>query len=1271
MLKLLYLTVRMNRGKDHNTVTMHDPVLRAVMRTLMILCEAGYLTGSDLTSIFVLKMTELSLKHGMAPESSFAYPMFGALLITTFGSIDSGYRFGMLASDNLNDSNHDLHCRTLTLVNNFILTWKHHIKKSLEPLAEAHRLGMDSGDIEFALVAAMTQSAIEFLLGHDLNALDASLTNYNQKAHELNQTPMLSMGSIYQQAIRNLLTPNAAPWLLEGDIYNENDLVEFHYSSGDETNIANLYILKLFLAVLFRHTEGALSFAEEARTRVYSVVSSPAIPFFVLYESLACIASFETASPLKLLALKLRVKLNQRRLRIWADHAPENILHAYHLVKAELARVSNHSSLAIENYELAIQYARQNGYLKEHGLACELTGRFYNESERRELGFFYLRQARGSYIRWGALTKVKSLELEFIELAEDQYIDTSTSHPRQNTTNQGEDYVRYGNFLDLGSILKASQVLSGEIILSNLLEKLMQLALENAGAHNASLILSRADEHYVEITSRFTGATTNHKLQSVPISDAKDLPISIIQYVARTQEDLVLNDALNEDIFTQDEYLIATQPKSILCVPILSKSHLTGILYLENMQSTHAFTQDRVTILRLLASQSAIAIENAKLYQQLNDSRNKYLSLYQNAIEGIVEINMNGELVTTNPAATQLIGLKQPVDGQALFRLEPREIFVDEDAGRQFLKTLFDDQRVVGFEAQIYRTDRTKLWVALSAQLITDEDSSPQHIEASIIDITERKLREQAEQAKRLAESATETKSQFLANMSHEIRTPMNAIIGYTELALLTPLSEKQSTYLKTIKNSSSHLLRVVNDILDISKVESGKLELQRVPFQLQDVFSDVNNLFSLEAREKGIELIIPETSDGTVFLGDPVRIGQIIINLVGNALKFTYQGQIVVALEESKLNTGDVCFNFTVSDTGIGIDESNLEMIFESFTQSEAVASDGGTGLGLAICRSLVEMMQGHIHASSEKGKGSRFHFSVIVAVSDELQTQKSLRTKTDKKVQVPGRSGQRLLLVEDNFINQELAREVLTSAGYEIVVANNGQEAIDLLAQKEFGAVLMDLRMPVMDGFKAMRLIRANPAIQHLPVIALSAGVLQREVDKALQMGFDHYISKPVDFDNLFDLLGQVLPQSPPPKLKKTAQPAQRNILGVDFGSALEQHDNDEAFLLRLVDEFVRIYADVDKQLFALLEEEKLEKAERLMHNIAGVVGIFGANDLMKVARVLERMLKRGEVPIQVDTESFSRELENFLRAIEQLQSEAVPEAVPEEKASTGRLL
>jgi len=447
----------------------------------------------------------------------------------------------------------------------------------------------------------------------------------------------------------------------------------------------------------------------------------------------------------------------------------------------------------------------------------------------------------------------------------------------------------------------------------------------------------------------------------------------------------------------------------------------------------------------------------------------------------------------------------------------------------------------------------------------------------------------------------------------------------------------------------------VINDILDISKVESGKMELKSVPFQTQDIFNDVKNLFSLEADEKGINLILPEPDDHTVFLGDPMRIGQIIINLVGNALKFTSEGQVVVTLETSPGPAGGICFKFTVTDTGMGIDESSLEEIFESFTQGDAASTVDGTGLGLAICRRLVEMMQGSIYATSTKGKGSSFFFSVMVEEWNERDNSPmSEIPDLEKTIRVTGQENQSLLLVEDNTINQELAREVLTSAGYEVTVANNGQEALDQLESNQFGAILMDLRMPVMDGFETLKRIRANPLIRHLPVVALSAGVLQNEVEKALQMGFDEYISKPIDFNKLLSLLNQISRRVPECDTDtEKGELVQQEILGVDFGSALKMHDHDEDLLLSLMDEFVRIYSDADKDFLNFLKEKELEKAERLMHNMAGVVGNFGANQLMKVSRLLEHEFIHGKVPEPRDVQDFSRELGNFVKAIGQYQA------------------
>ncbi|XOV89370.1 MAG: AAA family ATPase [Pseudomonadota bacterium] len=1249
---LIYQVIRVSQSSTLPTRKMTDPGLLAAMRILMVMCQASYLNGSPQTGMYILRMTQLSVRHGLAPESSFAYPMFGALIITYLGTISAGYRFGMLAMQNLDEHNKELHCKSLTLVNNFISIWKQPVRNTLEPLSRAYQTGMETGDVEFALIAAIMGTVNAFLLGHDLNSLDASLARYNRQAADLNQTPILGIGSIYQQAIRNLSQPAGQPWLLVGDIYVEEDLIPFHEANGDESSLANLYIVKLFLAVLFRRDREAMDYARLARPKLSSVVSSPALAFFMLYESLAMLSSLKSVTPITALRLNLRISYNQRLFRKWAHHAPANILHGYHLVEAERHRIAGRNTAALEAFDLAISAASENGYLKEQALANELAGRFHLGSGKRELALFYLRRARAAYTRWGAISKVRALDTEFVELSED---DLYTGRGRllsaagTSIKIQGQRDMRgYGEFLDLGSVIKASQVLAGEIVLDNLLERLMQVALENAGAQKAALVLSRDNRLNLEMTTDYQDQKPIHVRQEIPIEQASDIPVSVVQYVARTREDLVLNDAMNEDIFTQDAYIVSRKPKSILCIPILSKSHLTGVLYLENMQTTLAFTKDRVAILRLLASQSAIAIENARLYQQLNDSRNKYLSLYQNAVEGIFELDGRGMVTNINPAAAHLMGYDSAEQALRHGSFDPTKRVVNPEDAEHVRALLNQEQRVIGYELLIRRNDESTIWVALSAQVFTGDNDDDFRVEGSIIDITERKLREEAEQATRLARAATETKSQFLANMSHEIRTPMNAIVGYTNLALKTPLSEQQASYLETIRNSSNHLLRVVNDILDLSRVESGKLELQHTPFRLRDIVTDLHNLFDLEAQQKGIRLLVPDIADAEedFFVGDPVRIGQILINLVGNALKFTDTGEVRVEFETVHLKDERACLNFTVADTGIGIDASQLNTIFDSFVQGNAPSREEGTGLGLAICKSLVEMMEGHIHAVSTPGEGSQFYFSVIVGVDRDQRVKSAAPAATAGSLE-----GQTLLLVEDNAINRNLALEVLSQAGLSVVVAENGAEALAALETQAFFAVLMDLRMPVMNGIEAIRQIRAIPAFATLPTIALSASVLKSEVDEAISAGFDHYLSKPVDFAELLDLLRAIGNVAPAPPVEPMPA-AQIVIRGVDFGRALRNHGGDRELLSSLMTEFVKIYRFSDEDLRALLASADPVRAERLAHNVAGVAGSFGAMALMNAARALEHEIRDGALHLDDQLEAFGRELINFLRAIEQFQ-------------------
>lgn len=1237
-----------SRDEELELPLMTDERYLAAMKLLMQLTHAAYLAADPKVSRYVLEMAYLSMRHGMAPETSFAFPALGSVLITYFGTINFGYRLGRMALNNLRDDDLSLHARTLTLAHNFNLSWKDHLNKTLEPLADAYELGMQNNDVEYALIAAVSASANAFVLGQDLNSIEAKLLEQTSTARKHRQIPTYYMGAVYLQATRNLIETRSTPWLLEGEAFSENDLLQYQELKVDDSALANLYIAKLYVAVIFQRFDVALEFVDQAHRHLNAVQSSPAIPFFHTLEALTYINNLKaTAFPDKL-KLRWRIARFRRQLRKWARHAPQNMAHRYHLIEAELAVVNGRELEAISQYEIAMETAEQHGYINDLAFINERLGRFYQASARHQLSLYFLGKAVNGYKRWGAANKAHQLQTEFAELGQATATDSSSVDFLYNSDR---------SLLDLETVIKASQVLAGEIVLENLLERLMHAALFNAGGHKASLILSNGDSLSVEISTWVTDGEMDYGFDSIPLEAATDLPVSVVQYVARTQEDLVLNNAAVEDIFTQDDYILRSEPKSILCIPIQSQSHLTGILYLENSSVTHAFTQDRVSVLKLLASQAAIAIENSKLYQQLNDSRNRYLSLYQNAVEGIFEVSEGGVLTSINPAAAALLGFNSADDARSEVGQSLRDTFFNPEDFDRFRAELTQKGRVLDYETRVIAQDGTPVWISLSGQVVRESQGGFK-VEGSIVDISERKLKEDAVQARISAEAATQTKSQFLANMSHEIRTPMNAIIGYTDLALSTPLSQEQEKYLSTIRDASGHLLRVVNDILDLSRVESGKPALVETTFSLNEVFSDLQNLFGLAAASKGILLSIPKIPQERdhYYKGDPIRIGQVLINLVGNAIKFTETGSVKLTWTEQE-EADNVLLTFKVKDTGRGIEETYLEQIFESFTQGNVTPSDAGTGLGLSISRELAEMMDGSLSANSTPGKGSSFYFSarIMPASAEEI------REAEEQGMQVTafGESEPDILLVEDNVINQELATRMLEKHGFKVTLANHGKEALEILGTRGFDMVLMDIRMPVMDGLETIKRIRSDPTLQRQKVIALSAGVLEEEVELAMEAGFDHYLTKPVDFAALERIVKAEVtsvPQKPDPEsngLDATIEPSWTCVVrGVNFSRALESHSGDKEFLVQLTGDFKEFYGQADEDLKNHLEQQNLEEAERLAHNIAGIAGSFGADALMRTARAAEGEIKDSQQCSQDSLQSFSAELANFVAAIDEFQ-------------------
>ncbi len=379
----------------------------------------------------------------------------------------------------------------------------------------------------------------------------------------------------------------------------------------------------------------------------------------------------------------------------------------------------------------------------------------------------------------------------------------------------------------------------------------------------------------------------------------------------------------------------------------------------------------------------------------------------------------------------------------------------------------------------------------------------------------------EVQMSKEVAEKSAMAKSEFLANMSHEIRTPMNGILGLLHILNTTNLDKLQQDYMQKALFSTNELLRIINDILDFSKIEAGKLEMESTPFSIHDICSELESLYGHSMQTKGLEYCMDEGEFATTtILGDPLRLKQVLFNLVNNAIKFTEKGSIKVEVKSIKNKQNKLDVQFEVSDTGIGLHEDQIENLFSAFSQADTSVTRkyGGTGLGLAISKNLVQMMQGEIWVESELGKGSSFFFTAIFDLAD-MESSQDLVSKT--KNQDHGVHSGHLLLVEDNQINQLIAKEFLKRVGYTVEIANNGQEALDMLEENTYDLVLMDIQMPIMDGLTATRTIRQNPKYANLPIIAMSAHAMTGDKEKSLKNGMNDHITKPISPSILYNTL------------------------------------------------------------------------------------------------------------------------------------------------------
>ncbi|MDW7672087.1 MAG: response regulator [Bacillota bacterium] len=532
--------------------------------------------------------------------------------------------------------------------------------------------------------------------------------------------------------------------------------------------------------------------------------------------------------------------------------------------------------------------------------------------------------------------------------------------------------------------------------------------------------------------------------------------------------------------------------------------------------------------------------------QELRESEEKYRTLYEDSGVAIGYYQLDGTVIAFNQLAAEYAG-GLPLD----FMGKPLDHVYDAAIARRYLeriKQAANADTKLEFEDQVSLPQGVK-WFLNTFHKISDVDRRILGIQVLSHDITHLKDSERTlAKSKEAAEAANRAKSQFLANMSHEIRTPLNGLVGMLQLLEMTELTEEQKEYTYLAISSSHSLLTVINDILDYSKMEAGKIIMEKEAFSLHELLKEIEGLFQPSLRNKNLDLFVTIEEDlPELLVGDSFRVRQVLNNLIGNAVKFTFKGKIEVGVRRVEETDQTIKLEWAVRDTGIGVKQHKLKSIFSSFNQADnsTTRDYGGTGLGLSISNGLVELMQGEIWAESEEGVGSRFYFTTVMNKLQDDNGPEVENQPVEEAAEPAGETdqyqGMELLMVDDDNVSRKIIQKIADRRGWAITAAPNGQEAIKLCEQKRFDVIIMDAQMPVMDGYTATREIRKTEKVKgiHTPIIAMTAFALESDREKCLESGMDDYVSKPVDIELLISMIKAMAPKG----LNESPDENQRN--------------------------------------------------------------------------------------------------------------------------------
>jgi PAS domain S-box-containing protein len=954
---------------------MTDADRCATMDVLTMLTSPALFTEENLFRLVVCRMAALSLEHGNSDGSCLAYAWLGSVLGMYFGDYQTGLRFGRLSLDLVEKRGLDrFRARVYLVFAVHVVNWTQNLSISRGLLRRAFEAAQETGDLSYVAYSCVDLVTNFLAAGDPLGEAEREAENGLEFVRKMS-FGLISDCMIGQlRLIRVLRGLRPVFTSFDGAEFDEGSFEQRLESKPQLAFATSWYwIRKLQACVYAGDYASAVAAASKAASVLWTTPTQFEVAEYHFYAALARAACCDMAAPDERLQHLEALASHLKQIAVWADNCPATFANRAALVGAELARLEQRELDAERLYEEAIHSAHEHGFVQNEGLAHEVAARFYAARGFDTFAHTYLREARRCYLRWGASGKVRQLEQLYPHLRDAPV----AAFP---TTTIGAPVEQ----LDVGTVVKASQAVSGEILLGELIKTLLRIVVEHAGAERGLLILFPGDEPRIAAEATTGRGQVEVTLRQAAVSPT-ELPESVLHYLIRTRKSVILDDALAQNPFSADEYICQKRARSVLCLPLVKQAKLIGVLYLENNLTSHVFTPARISVLEVLASQAAISLENARLYNDLQEREARIRRLVDSNIVGIVFWDVQGRIIDANQAFLDIVGYAQEelVSGRLLWtELTPAEW---RDADEQVIAELKAVGTLQPREKEYFRKDGSRVPVLVARALF---EWKPDEGVSFVIDMTDRKRAEEKLRAseQRLLDAQMElahvtrmtTLGELTASISHEVNQPLAGVNANAEACLRwlnrgTPDLDRARRSVEWIIEDGNRASEVIRRLRGLAK----KSDIEKVPLDVNDVVRETIGLMQREVFSRQVSLRMELVPTLPTILGDRVQLQQVIINLVMNGIEAmqSVTDRPRELLIRSRQHEKQLVL-VSVTDCGVGISAENADRLFNAFFTTKS----SGMGMGLSICRSIMEAHGGKLWATTNAPHGATFQFTLPV---------------------------------------------------------------------------------------------------------------------------------------------------------------------------------------------------------------------------------------------------------------------------------------------------